>query len=94
MDLFNVFNLLEGGTDTSMDTENLVVCTFIVDDGSERQVLKHIVELLENRVGVVDVFTEAARALLSQAQESIDVPILVVTSEQENLFRVLELQCH
>jgi hypothetical protein len=48
-----------------MHTENLVVSTFIVYDGSQWQILKHVVELLEDGVGVVDVLTKAASTLLS-----------------------------
>jgi hypothetical protein len=77
-----------------MHTENLVVGTFIVDDGSERQILKHVVEFLEDRVGVVDVLTTAAGALLSQSQVAVHVAVLMVASQHEDLLGVLELQRH
>ena len=61
----DVLNFLQSGADTSMHTENLVVSTFIVYDGSQWQILKHVVELLEDGVGVVNVLAKAASTLLS-----------------------------
>ena len=91
---FDVLYFLQGGTNTRMHTENLVVGTFIVDNGSERQILKHVVEFLEDRVGVVDVLTKTAGALLSQSQVAVHVAVLMVASQHEDLLGVLKLQRH
>lgn len=94
LDLLDVINLLKGGTDTSMHTEDLVVGSFISDDSGHWQILIHVVQFLEDTIGVVDIFTKTASTLLSQTQVLIDVAVLVVSSKQEDLLWILELQSH
>lgn len=77
-----------------MDAKDFVSIRLVIYDCSQRHVLKHIVDLLENRVGVVDVFPQPGSALLPKAPVAVHVSIFVVASQQEDLLGVLQLQRH
>lgn len=77
-----------------MHTENLVVCALIIDDSCQWKVLKHVIKLLENTIGIIDIFTKASIALLTQSQVFVDVAIFVVTTQHEDLLGVFELKSH
>lgn len=94
MNLIDILDLLQGGTDTSVNTEHFVIGSFIINDGGEGHEFKHIIELLEDRVGVIDVFAKTAGTLLTEAEVPVDISIFVVASEQEDLLGIFELQGH
>jgi hypothetical protein len=74
--------------------ENFMLELLVFDDGSQRQILKHVVDALEDRAWVVDVFAEALLALFAESEMPIDVAVFVVSTEQDNLFRVLQFERH
>ena len=92
LDLLNVFNLVDTVTDSTVDTEDLVVGLLVIYHGSKWHVLKDIVELVEKTVGVIDVLVEPLGALLTESKVSVHISVLVVTSEKEDLSWVLELE--
>ena len=94
LDFLNIFDFLEGGADTSMHTKDLIVGALIIHDSCQGEVLKHVIKLLENTIGVVDIFSETSIALLAQSQVLIYVAIFVVTAQHEDLFGVFELASH
>ena len=75
-----------------MHTENFVFRSFVADTGSKWHVLEHVVHLLEHTVWIGDVFLESLRAFLSESEILVHITVLVVSSQQEDLLRVLELQ--
>ena len=77
-----------------MNTENLVVGALIVNNSSQGHVFKHVVKFLENRVGIVDIFTQASGALLAETVVPVHITVFVVTSQQEDLLGVLKLKRH
>lgn len=77
-----------------MDAENLVVGCFVVDNGCEWHLLKHIVDALENAVGVIYVLTKTTSAFLSESEVSVYISIFVVPAQHEHLFRVLQFKSH
>lgn len=94
LNFLNVFDLDQGRADTSVNAEYLIVRALVVDNSGQRHVFKHIVKLLEDRVGIVDVFTKASCALLAETMVPVNVAILVVSSQQEDLLGVLQLKSH
>jgi hypothetical protein len=94
LNFLNVFDLDQGRADTSVNAEYLIVRALVVDNSGQRHVFEHIVKLLENRVGIVDVFTKASSALLAETVVPVNVAILVVSSQQEDLLGVLQLKSH
>ena len=65
---------------------------FVLDDRAKWQPLKEIVHFLEHTVRIFDVLSKTPLALQSEAEEFIHLSILVVSSQQEDLLRVLELE--
>jgi hypothetical protein len=51
-----------------------------------------IVDFLKNAVGVIYIFFESARALISEPKEFVDITIFVVASQQNNLARELQFE--
>lgn len=90
LDVFDAINVLDGWTDTAMAAENSLL--FISDDSGQWHHIESFIDFGENRVGVVDVFSESLGAFISEAEVFIYVPILVVTSKKNDLFGILELQ--
>ena len=77
-----------------MYTENLILGLFVTDETTKWHIFEHVINLLENTVRVIDVFSESFSTLLSKTKIPIDVAVFMVSSKQENLFRVFELESH
>lgn len=75
-----------------MHAEHFIVCTLVIDNRCQRHVLKHIVQLLENTSGIVDVLTKTSITLLAKTEVFIDIAILVISAQHKDLFGVLELE--
>ena len=90
LDRLDPFDVLDGWPDTAMAAENLLL--FICHDGSQGHVLESLVDLGEHAVGVVDVLSEPLGALVSESKVLVDVLVLVVSSQEYDLPRVLEFQ--
>lgn len=69
-----------------MDAEHRVV-----DDGSYRQILEDEVELLPAAVWIQGVFAQSSLALVLKSVQGVDRRILMVSSKQMNLARILDL---
>lgn len=74
-----------------MAHEDLAVLT---TNSSEWQVLERLVDLGEARVRIANVLAQATGTLGTKAAVSVDVLVLMVTSQENNLLGVLELQSH
>ena len=92
LDLLNILNLVDTVSNASMDTHDLVAALFVIDDGSQGHVLKHIVEFVEHAAWLVDLFIEPGGALLTKSEVSVHVSVFVVTSQQEDLSGVFQLE--
>ena len=77
-----------------MYAEYFVLGLFVTNETTEWHIFKHVIDLLENTVRVIDVFSESFSTLLSKTEIPIDVAVFMVSSKQENLFRVFKLQSH
>ncbi len=75
-----------------MNAQDSILSHLISNHGAKRHPFKQVVHLLEDRVWVIDVFVEALCTLLAKAEEFINISILVVTSEKEDLSRVLKFK--
>lgn len=75
-----------------MDAEDSVLSQFISNNGTKGHPFKQVIHLLEDTFRVVNILIETLGAFLTEAKESIYVPILMVASQKENLSGVLELQ--
>lgn len=62
------------------------------NNGSERHLIEHVVDLGENAILIVDIFAQFLSAFLSESHVLIHVPILVIASEENNLPWILQLQ--
>ena len=77
-----------------MYTENFILGLFVANETTKWHIFEHVINLLENTVRVIDVFSESFSTLLSKTEIPIDVAVFMVSSKQENLFRVFKLQSH
>ena len=90
LDLLNALNVLNGWTNTSMAAEDALL--LISYNGCERHLLESLIDLGEDTVGVVDVFSESLSALVTKSKVLVHMFILVVTSQEHDLLWVLELE--
>ena len=91
-DLLNVFEFHDRGSEASIDAEDTVVSRLVADDGTEWKPLEKIVHLLEDTVGLIDVFAEAHGALFPKAEITVHFTVLVIASQEEDLLRVFQFE--
>jgi CMP-N-acetylneuraminic acid synthetase len=77
-----------------MDAKDFVIGTFVIDNSSKRHVLEHVVNPLENTVGIVDIFVQATSTLLTQTQISVHVSVFMVATQHKNLLWIFQFQGH
>ena len=77
-----------------MDAENLIVASLIADNGGKWQIREERVNLLKRAVWIIDIFSKSFCAFSSEAEMLVDIGVLVVSSEQENVVWVPDLQSH
>jgi len=77
-----------------VNTENFIAVCFVIYDCGQWQVFKHIVDLLEHGIGVVNVLLQSGSALLPESPVAVHVSVFVIASEQEDLLGVLQLERH
>lgn len=75
-----------------MDAKDTILRLLIENDGTERHPLEQVVHLLEHGARLFDIFVETLSALLTEAKILVDIAVLVVTTEHENLPRILQLE--
>ena len=63
-DLLNALNVLHSWANATVAAEDLA---FFADDGRQRHILEHLVNLGEATVRIVNIFTETASTLCSKA---------------------------
>ena len=73
-----------------MAAEDLLL--FVSNHSCERHHVKGIVDLGKHRVWVFDVISKSASALCPKPEVLVYVPVFVVSSEEEDLIRELQLQ--
>ena len=90
----------------SLNSINLVKCVqcasnasmqaddSIINNSCKREPIKEIVDLVEDRVWVVWIFSKPTAALLSESESIVDPLVLVVSSQQMDLVWELDLQGH
>lgn len=64
-----------------MDAQDAVLGELVRNYSAKRHPFEKIVHLLEDTVWIVDIFIESLRTFLTEAQESVDPAVLVITSE-------------
>lgn len=52
----------------------------VLDEGSQRQPIEELVDLIEDRVWLGGILSKSMRALLGKAESVVDPFVLVVTS--------------
>ena len=75
-----------------MDTEDFVASRLVRNDTCKRKPFEQVIQLLEHTVGIVNVLTKSVRTFLTKTEISIDVPVFMIASEQEDLLRVLQFE--
>ena len=90
LDLLDTLDILDCRADTSMAAEDSLL--LISDNGCKRHLLKGLIDFRENTVWVIDVLAESFSALVTEAEISVDVLVLMVASEKHDLLWVLELE--
>ena len=81
LNFVDVLNFLNLGANTTMDTENFIAICFVIYDSSQRHIFEHIVDLLEYRIGVINVLTQSGSALLPKSPVAVHVSVFVIASE-------------
>ncbi len=84
LDLVNVF---EGVAYSSMRAEEIVL-----NGCSQRQFLEYFVNPIVKRILVIDVFLQLQRTLISKPHHFIDLPILMCSSQQNHVLRILDFK--
>lgn len=92
MDLVNVLKSDDRVTNAAVDAKNAILSLLVKDNSTERHPFKQVVHLLEHRAWLIDVFSKALCALLTETEVLVDVAVLVITSEKENLPRILQFE--
>jgi sugar/nucleoside kinase (ribokinase family) len=64
----------------------------ILHDCSQRQQIKHPIEIIIDTIGVGDVFAEAHSTLLSQPKQAVDLSVFVAASQEDDVLRVFEFE--
>ena len=88
-DLLNLLQANKGASNTTVKADDS-----IFDDSREREPVKELINLVEDRVMFRWVFSESVTALFSEAKGIVDPLILVVTSQKMNLVWESDLQRH
>ena len=60
----------------------------------QRQPIEQIVDFVEARVDIGGLLSQAAAALLSEAEGVVDPFVFMIASEQVNFIREFDLECH
>ena len=63
-----------------MYTEDLGIRWFVINLCSKWHVLEHVVDLLEDTVGIVNVLIESVGAFLSESKISVHVAVFMVAA--------------
>lgn len=62
----------------------------LLDNSSDGQLLEDFVDPVEEGVTIINVFLELGRALVSETHAAVDLTVLVRSSQQDEVFRVLD----
>ena len=90
LDLLDTLDILDSRADTTVAAEDSLL--LISDNGCKRHLLEGLIDFRENTVWVINVLAESFSALVTEAEISVDVLVLVVASEKHDLLWVLELE--
>lgn len=90
LDLLDALDILDCRADTSMAAEDSLL--LISDNGCKRHLLEGLIDFRENTVWVIDVLAESFGALVTEAEISIDMLVLVVASKKHDLLGVFEFE--
>lgn len=90
LDLFDALDILDSWADTSVTAEDLL--HLVGYNSCKRHLLKSLINLGEDRIWVIDILFESIGTLITKTKISIDVFILMITSEKHNLFGILDLK--
>ena len=88
-DLFNLLKADKSASDTAMEADDS-----LFDNSGKREPVEELIDLIEDRVMLRRVLTESVAALFSEAECIIDPLVLVVSSQEMNLFWESDLQRH
>lgn len=64
----------------------------LLNNRSDGQLLEDLVDPVEEGVTIIDVFLELGRAFVPETHAAVDLPILVRSSQQDEVLRVLDLE--
>lgn len=87
VDLLYLQHVLQGVPDASVRAEDV-----LLDDGSNGHLLKQSVHTTEEGVLVIDVLFELGRTLISEAEDLVDLPVLMRSPQKDDVFGELDLQ--
>lgn len=90
LNLLNGLNVLNSWANTSVATEDLLL--FIRNNSSQWHLLKCLIDLHEDTVWVIDIFSESLGALITKPKILINMLILMISSEKHDLFGILKLE--
>jgi hypothetical protein len=65
---------------------------FILDNSSQRHIVKDLIDFAENRILIRTVLIQPSLTLVEEAESVIDALVFMVASEQMNLFGISEFQ--
>ena len=66
----------------------------IVDYSCQRKPVKHIIDLVEDRVRFLRVFAESASTFVEKSKSCVNLPVLVIASKQVYFFWKFDFERH
>ena len=89
LDLLDLVQAQKCAANATVQADN-----FLVNHRSQWKPVKQIIDFVKDGVDVGWFFTQATAALFSEAESIVDPLVLVVTSQQVDLFRILDFESH
>lgn len=90
LDLLDAFNILNSWTNTSVTAEDPLL--LISNDCSQWHLFECFINLGENTVWIIDVFSETFGTLIAETQIFVDMLVFVVSSKKHNLLWIFKFQ--
>ena len=89
LDLLNLVQAKECAANATVQADDL-----LVDDRGQRQPIEQVVDFVEDGVDVGGLLTQTAATLLRETEGIVDPFVLVITPQEVDLIRELDLESH
>lgn len=92
LNFFDAFDVGDLWPNATMTAEDALL--FVGDDGSQRQIIKSIINLCKATIRIINVFSKPLGTLIAESEILVYISVFVVASEHDNLLWILQFQRH